>query len=106
MKLRKSIFVQMQVELAQYSCHLCQKTFPSALQRAPAGPKRMRHGCTVKAVAATDANTWELVAILGAFWNQVSLPNATLLARLGEILKSVCRQYAYWCEYLRVASSS
>ena len=70
---------------------------PGAQQRAPAGPNRMRHGCTVRAVAETAAKTWLLVAILGAFWNQVSLPNATLLARLGEILKRVCRHRARWC---------
>ena len=58
----------------------------------------MRHGCTVRAVAPTDANTWELVAILGEFWNQVSLPKATFLARLGEILKSVCGQCARLCQ--------
>lgn len=51
----------------------------------------MRQGCTLSAVADVAANTLELVPILGAFWNHVSLPNATLLARLGEILYRVCR---------------
>ncbi len=74
-----------------------------AARHAPAGPNRKRQGCTVIAVAPTVVKTWELVATFGAFWNHVSLPKATLAARLGEILNSVCRPHASLAQALLAA---